>query len=73
MVNAALRRKLDALTLEERADAADYLLRSMDPQDFALTAEQEQLVAHRVAEIKADPSIGVTSVEMRARFEAKWA
>jgi putative addiction module component (TIGR02574 family) len=73
MVSGALQQTLDALSYEERAEVADYLLQSLDSDDFQLTAEQEQLVSRRVAEITADPSIGITLTELKARFEAKWA
>jgi len=72
MVAQGLLETVDALSFEERAELADYIVQTLDPDDFALTPEQEQMLASRIASMDADPSIGVAWAEVKARFESKW-
>jgi len=72
MVALALRETVDSLSFEERAELADYIVATLDPDDFTLTPEQEQMLASRIASMDTDPSIGVPWAEVKTRFEAKW-
>lgn len=73
MVSGVLQATVDALSFEERAELADYITETLDPADFRLTSEQEEILSRRIASMEADPSMGLPWSEIKARFEAKWA
>lgn len=65
-----------ALPVDARRRLAMWLLETVDPdEDFEQAAEswlRTEVVAAYDA-LKADPSIGISSEQVRAEFEARWA
>ena len=66
MVNPALQSAIEAMSLDERLETVESV-----PID--VTEEQKTIIRSRAAELDADPSIGLTWDELRARLAARRA
>lgn len=73
MVNPALQSAIDAMSIDERLELVDYIERSVDSAPLEVTEEQKAMIRSRAAELDADPSIGLTWDEMKARLAARRA
>ena len=65
MVSSVLRSALDALSVEERIDAADYLEASI-PGSGGLASSAKSALMRRYSEMKGDPSVSLTLAEVRS-------
>ncbi|MDR1790135.1 MAG: hypothetical protein LBR20_00445 [Propionibacteriaceae bacterium] len=75
MVALALQEAIASLDREQRLELRDYLDSTMDSTDVTLTAEDEQLIRDRAAELDADPAAAVDSraaiADLRSLHEAR--
>ena len=72
MVTPALRSAVDALSADERVELVAYIEDSL-PSAVALTPDQVSLLRARRAELRSDPTIGLTWDELDARLGSAWA
>ncbi len=59
MVSTELLAAVDALSDDERMELVAHIEQSLDP-DLRLTGEQQARAERRLAEMKADPSLGLS-------------
>ncbi|MFV0463012.1 MAG: addiction module protein [Nostocoides sp.] len=69
MVSMDLLASVAALSEDERVELVGYIEQTLDTP-VAPTAEQQVLVERRVAELKADPGLGLTKDEAIAAARA---
>lgn len=72
MVNPALQSAIEALSLEERLELVDYIECTVESEPINVTDEQKAMIRSRAADMRADPSIGLTWDELDARMGARW-
>lgn len=70
MVNPALQSAIEAMSLDERLELVEYI-ESTAPVE--VTEQQRATIRSRAAELEADPSIGLTWGELKARLAARRA
>lgn len=70
MVNPALQSAIEAMSLDERLELVEYIESTVEAVPIEVTEEQKALIRSRAAELDADPSIGLTWDELKARLEA---
>lgn len=70
MVNPALQSAIEAMSLDERLELVEYIEGTV-PVD--LTEQQKATVRSRAGELEADPSIGVSWGDLKARLAARRA
>jgi putative addiction module component (TIGR02574 family) len=73
MVNPALQSAIEAMSLDERLELVEYIESTVDQSQIEVTEEQKALIRSRAAELQADPSIGLTWDELKARVAARRA
>ncbi len=73
MVNPALQSAIEAMSLDERLELVEYIENTVDQSQIEVTEEQKSLIRSRAAELQADPSIGLTWDELKARVAARRA
>ncbi len=73
MVNPALQSAIEAMSLDERLELVEYIESTVDQSQIEVTEEQKSLIRSRAAELQADPSIGLTWDELKARVAARRA
>lgn len=73
MVNPALQSAIDALSLDERLELVEYIESSVESASIQITGEQKTMIRSRSAELRPDPSIGLTWDELEARLAARQA
>ncbi len=73
MVNPALQSAIEAMSLDERLELVEYIESTVDQSQIEVTEEQKALIRSRAAELRADPSIGLTWDELKARVAARRA
>jgi len=70
MVNPALQSAIEAMSLDERLELVEYIEGTV-PVD--VTERQKATIRSRAAELEADPSIGLSWGELKARLAARRA
>jgi putative addiction module component (TIGR02574 family) len=73
MVNPALQSAIEAMSLDERLELVEYIESTVELEPIEVTDEQKAMIRSRTAELQADPSIGLTWDELRARLAARRA
>jgi putative addiction module component (TIGR02574 family) len=73
MVTPSLRSAIQAMSLDERLELVEYIESTFDQSQIEVAEEQKALIRSRAAEFQADPSIGLTRDELRARVAARRA
>lgn len=73
MVSPALQSAIEALSLNERLELIEYIESTIESETFEFTDDQKAMIRSRAAELQADPSIGLTWGELKARLESRWA
>lgn len=73
MVNRALQSAIEAMSLDERLELVEHIESTVDQSQIEVTEEQKALIRSRAAELQADPSIGLTGNELKARVAARRA
>ena len=71
MVTTELREVVDALSVEERFSLLEYIERTTDVGDIALTEEELAILDRRDAEMDAVPSIGIPADELFRRIRSR--
>ncbi len=69
-MNPALQSAIEAMSLDERLELVEYIEGTV-PVD--VTEQQMATVRSRAAELEADPSIGLSWGELKARLAARRA
>lgn len=69
MVNPALQSAIEAMSLDERLELVEYIESTVEAVPIEVTEEQKAMIRSRAAELDADPSIGLTWDELKARLE----
>lgn len=64
--------QLDQLTLEERAELAYILLRSLEPEEEGATGAWDAEVSRRVAEIRSGKATGRPADEVFAELRERY-
>lgn len=73
MVNPALQSAIEAMSLEERFELVEYIESTVESEPIEVTEDQKALIRSRAAELQADPSIGLTWEELKARLDTRRA
>lgn len=73
MVNPALQSAIEAMSLDERLELVEYIESTVESAPIEVTEEQRAMIRSRAAELQADPSIGLTWDELKARLAARRA
>ena len=73
MVNPALQSAIEAMSLDERLELVEYIESTVESAPIEVSEEQKAMIRSRAAELDADPSIGLTWDELKARFAARRA
>lgn len=73
VVNPALQSAIEAMSLDERLELVEYIESTVDQSQIEVTEQQKTLIRSRAAEFRADPSIGLTWDELKARVAARRA
>ena len=73
MVNPALQSAIEAMSLDERLELVEYIESTVDVAAIDVTEDQKAMIRARAAELRADPSIGLTWDELDARTGSRWA
>ncbi|WP_141014318.1 addiction module protein [Nocardioides sambongensis] len=73
MVNPALQSAIEAMSLDERLELVAYIESTVESVPIEVTEEQRTMIRSRAAELRADPSIGLTWDELKARLAARRA
>ena len=73
MVNPALQTAIEALSLDERLELVEYIESTVESSSIEVTEKQKTMIRSRAAEFQADPSIGLTWGELKARLAARRA
>ncbi len=68
MVNPALQSAIEAMSIDERFELVEYIERTADQSEIGVTEDQKAVIRSRAAEIQADPSIGLSWGELKARL-----
>lgn len=72
MVSDDLRAAVEAMSLGERFELIEYIERAIDSSPIEVSDEQKMTVRSRAAELQADPSIGLSWDELKARIGSRW-
>lgn len=73
MVHPALQSAIEAMSLDERLELVEYIESTVDQSQIEVTEEQKVMVRSRAEELLADPSIGLSWNELKARLAARRA
>jgi putative addiction module component (TIGR02574 family) len=73
MVNPALQSAIEAMSLDERFELVEFIESTVDQSQIEVTEEQQAVIRSRAAELRADPSSGLTWEELDARIGSRWA
>ena len=73
MVNPALQSAIEAMSLDERLELVEYIENTVETAVIDFADEQKALIRSRAAEMDADPTIGLTWDEVKARLEVRRA
>lgn len=73
MVNPTLQSAIEAMSLDERLELVEYIESTVESAPVEVTEEQKSTIWSRAAELQADPSIGLTWDELKARLAARRA
>ena len=73
MVNPSLQSAIEALSIDERLELVEYIESTVESSPIEVTEEQKTMIGSRAAELQADPSIGLTWDEIKARLAARRA
>lgn len=73
MVNPGLQAAIEAMSLDERLELVEYIESTVETAPIEVTEEQKASIRSRAAELDADPSIGLTWDELKARLDARRA
>lgn len=73
MVNPALQSAIEAMSLDERLELVEYIESTVESTPIEVTGEQKTMIRSRADELQADPSIGLTWEELKARLAARRA
>lgn len=72
MVNPALQSAIDAMSLDERLELVEYIERTVESVPIEVTEEQRAMIRSRAADLRADPSIGLTWDQVDDRMGSRW-
>ncbi len=73
MINPALQSAIQAMTLDERLELVEFIEGTIDQADVDVTGDQKAVIRSRAAELQAEPTIGLTWDELKARMGTRWA
>jgi putative addiction module component (TIGR02574 family) len=72
MIDPALQAEIAAMNIDERMELVAYIERTIESESVEISKEKKTVVRSRAAELGADPSIGLTWAELRARLASRW-
>jgi putative addiction module component (TIGR02574 family) len=73
MVKPDLRSAIEAMSLDERLELVEYIESTVESVPIEVTEEQKAMIRSRAAELRKDPSTGLTWDELNARLGSRWA
>lgn len=73
MVNPALQSAIEAMSLDERLELLEYIESTVESTPIEATRRQKVMIRSRADELQADPSLGLTWDELKARLAARRA
>ncbi len=73
MVNPALQSAIEAMSLDERFELVEYIESTVDQSEIEVTEDQKAVIRSRAAELQADPSIGLSWGQLKARLATRRA
>lgn len=71
MVNPALQSAIEAMSLDERFELVEYIESTVDAAAIEVSDEQKSMIRSRAAQLDANPAIGLTRAELKARVAAR--
>ncbi|MEQ6902899.1 addiction module protein [Nocardioides sp. YIM 152588] len=71
MVDPALQSAIEAMSLDERLELVEFIESTVDAAPIEIGEEAKATIRSRAAELDADPSIGLTWDELKARLAAR--
>lgn len=73
MVDPALQSTIEAMSVDERLELAEFIESTVDQSSIEMTDEQKATIRSRAERLQADPSVGLTWEELDARVGSRWA
>jgi putative addiction module component (TIGR02574 family) len=73
MVNPALQSAIEAMSLDERLELVEYIESTVESEPIEISEGQKETIRSRAADLREDPSIGLTWGELKARLAARRA
>jgi putative addiction module component (TIGR02574 family) len=73
MVDPALQSAIEAMSIDERLELAEFIESTVDQSEIEMTDEQKATIRSRAEELQADPSVGLTWDELDAQVGSRWA
>jgi len=73
VINSALQSAIQAMTLDERLELVEFIEGTIDQADVDVTGDQKAVIRSRAAELQAEPTIGLTWDELKARMGTRWS
>jgi putative addiction module component (TIGR02574 family) len=72
-VNPALQSAIEAISLDERLELVEYMESTVESEPIEVADDEKAMLRSRAAELRADPSIGLTWDELKTRLAARKA
>lgn len=73
MINPALQSAIEGMSLDERLELVEFIESTVDQSEIEVTEGQKAVIRFRAAELRADPSIGLSWDDLDARIGSRWA
>lgn len=73
MVTPSLQSAIQAMSLDERLELVEYIESTVESEPIEVTDDQKAMIRARAAELEADPSVGLTWDDLKARLAARRA
>ncbi len=73
MVDPALQSAIEAMSVDERLELAEFIESTVGQSEVEMTDEQKATIRSRAEELQADPSVGLTWGELDAQVGSRWA
>lgn len=72
-MDPTLQSAIEGMSLDERLELVEYIESTVESSPIEVTEGQKAMIRSRAAELQADPSIGLTWEELKARVAARRA
>ncbi|MGH3497268.1 MAG: addiction module protein [Nocardioidaceae bacterium] len=73
MVDPALQSAIEAMSVDERLELAEFIESTVDQSEVEMADEKRAIIRSRADELQADPSVGLPWDELGAQVGSRWA